>query len=270
MTDMSESAINFRVADQIARIELNQPETRNAITDLETIEAVESACRTVNEDMTINVMVITGADPAFSSGGNIKDMQAKSGMFAGPPAAIMENYRRYVQRIPLAVCNVAVPTIAAVNGPAMGAGCDLTLMCDMRIASERARFGETFLNVGLIPGDGGAYFLPRVVGMARACEMTFTGKIVDAQEALNIGLVNQVVPHEDLMAETLKLAASIAAKPGPALRMAKRLLYQGRDTSLQQLLDQSAACQALCHHTDDHAEALTAIFEKRPPRFTGN
>ena len=223
----------------------------------------------VNKDMSINVLIITAKDPAFSAGGNVKAMLAKKGMFGGTPARLMENYRKNIQRIPLAVHEVAVPTIAAVNGPAIGAGCDLALMCDMRIASERARFGETFLSVGLIPGDGGAYFLPRAVGMARACEMTFTGEVIDAQKASDIGLINYMVAHDQLMNAALELAGKIAAKPPEALRMAKRLLYAGQTTSLRQLLDHSAACQALCHHTDDHMEALSAMFEKRDPEFKG-
>jgi enoyl-CoA hydratase/carnithine racemase len=266
---MEFSEILYEKRDNITILTLNRPDIRNAISSREIIEEIETACRFVNEDMTIKVMIITGADPSFSAGGNVKDMAAKKGMFGGTPAQLMENYRKNIQRIPLAVFDVAVPTIAAVNGPAIGAGCDLALMCDMRIASEKARFGETFLSVGLIPGDGGAYFLPRAVGMARACEMTFTGEIIDAQKALDIGLVNDVVPHAKLMEKALGLALKIASKPAEALRMAKRLLYMGQDTTLRQLLEQSAAYQSLCHHTEDHMEALAAMFEKRKPEFKG-
>ncbi len=261
--------ITFQVTDGIAVLTLNRPDTRNAITGAEMIAEVEAACKVVNDDVNIRVLVITAADPAFSSGGNVKDMAAKAGMFAGTPAQVMENYRKNVQRIPLAVHGVAAPTIAAVNGPAIGAGCDLALMCDMRIASEKARFGETFLNVGLIPGDGGAFFLPRIVGMARACELTFTGAVIDAETALKMGLVNDMAPHDQLLDRTLALAGKIAAKPPEALRMAKRLLYAGQEATLRQLLEQSAAYQALCHHTEDHAEALSAMFEKRTPEFKG-
>lgn len=266
---MAFKEIHFEVTDGIAVLTLNRPDTRNAISGPEIIAEIERACERVNGDTRIRVMIVTGADPAFSSGGNIKDMAEKKGMFAGRPAQIMENYRKNIQRIPLAVHAVAAPTIAAVNGPAIGAGCDLALMCDMRVASENARFGETFLNVGLIPGDGGAYFLPRVVGMAKACELTFTGNVIDAGEAERIGLVNRVVPHEKLMEGALRLAEQIAAKPPEALRMAKRLLYAGQTARLKDLLDQSAAYQALCHSSDDHQEALAAIFEDRLPEFTG-
>ncbi len=261
--------IIFEKNDRIATLTLNRPEIRNAISSLEIIEEIETACRIVNNDMSINVLIVTAKDPAFSAGGNVKDMAAKKGMFSGTPARLMENYRKNIQRIPLAVHEVEVPTIAAVNGPAIGAGCDLALMCDMRIASERAKFGETFLSVGIIPGDGGAYFLPRVVGMARACEMTFTGEVIDAQKASDIGLVNDMVAHDQLMESAFTLAEKIASKPPQALRMAKRLLYAGQSSTLRQLLDQSAACQALCHHTDDHMEALSAMFEKRQPVFKG-
>jgi enoyl-CoA hydratase/carnithine racemase len=261
--------ILFETNNRIATLTLNRPEIRNAISSLDIIEEIEAVCQMVNNDMSINVLIITAKDPAFSAGGNIKDMAAKKGMFSGTPSRLMENYRKNIQRIPLAVHEVAVPTIAAVNGPAIGAGCDLAMMCDMRIASERAKFGETFLSVGLIPGDGGAYFLPRVVGMAHACEMTFTGEVIDAQKASDIGLVNHMVEHDQLSKAAFELAKKIAAKPPEALRIAKRLLYAGQTMTLRQLLDQSAACQALCHHTEDHMEALSAIFEKRDPVFNG-
>ena len=266
---MTYTQIRFDVHDGIAVVTINRPDIRNAITGRDMIEEIEDACTRVNADLDIRVMIITAVDPAFSAGGNVKDMAKKEGMFAGTPAQLMENYRDNVQRIPLAVHDIAVPTIAAVNGPAIGAGCDLALMCDMRIASEKAKFGETFLTVGLIPGDGGAYFLPRIVGMARACEMTFTGDLIDAQKAHAIGLVNDVAIHDQLMDKTLALAKRIASKPPEALRMAKRLLYMGQSLTLRQLLEQSAAYQALCHHTEDHMEALSAMFEKREPSFKG-
>ncbi len=266
---MNFTEIRYEASGGIATLTLNRPDIRNAITGEAVIAEVEAVCAMVNADLSIKVLIITGADPAFSSGGNIKDMAAKKGMFGGSPARLMENYRKNIQQIPLAVHGVEIPTIAAVNGPAIGAGCDLALMCDMRVASEKARFGETFLTVGLIPGDGGAYFLPRAVGMARACEMTFTGEIISARRALEIGLVNDVAPHEQLMEESLKLARKIALMPPEALRMAKRLLYAGQEIGLKHLLDQSAACQALCHNTEDHLEALDAIFDKRTPEFKG-
>jgi enoyl-CoA hydratase/carnithine racemase len=261
--------ILFEVENGVALMTLNQPETRNVITGAETIAEVEEVCKMVNKDMGIKVLIITGADPAFSSGGNVKEMANKEGMFQGSPAQLMEGYRNNVQRIPLAVHGVEVPTIAAVNGAAIGAGCDLALMCDMRVASKKAKFGETFLNVGIIPGDGGAYFLPRAVGMAKACEITFTGDIIDGESAFAMGMVNYVVEHEELLPRTRVLAEKIAGKPPAALRMSKRLLYMGQYLTLPHLLEQSAAYQALCHHTEDHMEALNAMFEKRKPTYSG-
>ncbi len=266
---MDYKTILFEIDDSVAVLTLNLPEVRNAITGADIIGEVESVCKIVNEDINIKVLIITATDPAFSSGGNIKDMKAKKGMFGGTPGQIMENYRRNIQRIPLAIHSIEIPTIAAVNGPAIGAGCDLTLMCDLRVASKKAKFGETFLNVGLIPGDGGAYFLPRVIGMAKACELTFTGDVIDADSALEMGMVNYVTDHEDLMKKAGELANKIASKPPQALRMAKRLLYMGQRSSLPDLLEPSAAYQALCHFTEDHEEALDAMFEKRKPKFIG-
>ena len=142
----------------IATMTLNRPDIRNAITGERIIAEIEQACKKINEDMGIKVLIITGADPAFSSGGNVKDMAAKKGIFQGTPAQVMENCRRSIAKIPLAIHGVEIPTIAAINGPAIGAGLDLALMCDMRIASKKAEFGETFINLGLVPGDGGCLF----------------------------------------------------------------------------------------------------------------
>jgi enoyl-CoA hydratase/carnithine racemase len=261
--------ILFEIRDGVATLTLNRPESRNVITSAEMVAEIEDAMARVNADMSVLALIITGADPAFSAGGNVKDMAQKTGMFAGTPAEIEANYKKYVQRIPLAVSRVEIPTIAAVNGPAIGAGCDLALMCDIRVASEKARFGETFLSVGLIPGDGGAWFLPRVVGMARACELTFTADVIDGRTALEMGMINYLVPHDQLLAKANEIAVKIAGKPPGALRMAKKLLYMGQQVSLQELLDLSAAFQARCHHTEDHLEALTAMFEKRPPKYKG-
>lgn len=266
---MEFNEIIFTIENRIATITLNRPEIRNAMTSEAMIDELETACGIVNEDRNVNALILTATDPAFSAGGNIKDMATKSGMFAGRPTELMVNYRKYVQRIPLFFQKIEVPVIAAVNGPAIGAGFDMTMMCDIRIASEKAKFGETFLNVGLIPGDGGAWFLPRAVGMAKACELTFTGDIIDAAEALKINLVSYVVEHGELMNTAMALAEKIASKPPEALRMAKRLLYMGQRLSMPDLLEQSASLQALCHHTDDHIEALNAMTEKRKPTFVG-
>jgi enoyl-CoA hydratase/carnithine racemase len=168
----------------------------------------------------------------------------------------------------MAVYNLEVPAIAAVNGPAIGAGCDLTTMCDIRIASEKAVFAESFVKVGLIPGDGGAWLLPRVVGKSMAAEMSFTGRTLDAQEALKVGLVSRVVPHDDLLTQARTLANQIAANPGGALRMAKKLLREGERLDFAPLLEMSASLQALAHKTPQHVEAVNAFVEKRAPDFS--
>ena len=162
-----------------------------------------------------------------------------------------------------------VPLIAAVNGPAMGLGCDIAGLGDIRIASDRASFGVPFMKLGIIPGDGGSWLLPRNVGYVRAAEMLFTARSIDAETADQWGLVNRVVPHETLMDEAMTTAAQIAAQPPQALRMAKSLLRQGRDMNFDQMLELSAAMQALAHLTEDHIEGVTAVLEKRAGEFSG-
>lgn len=256
------------VDDSVAILTMNRPEVRNAI-DEDMIEGFERAVQKINQDPAIKVVILTGAGPAFCAGGNVKDMQTRSSIFAGTPAQLRDNYQRHIQRIPLALQALKVPSIAAVNGPAYGAGCDISLMCDMRIASESATFAESFVKLGLIPGDGGAWFLPRAVGRARAAEMSFTGDPIDARTAVEWGLVNRMVPADELLPEALTLARRIARNPASALRMSKQLLKESERQSLASLLEMSAAMQALAHYTQDHQEAVAAFLEKREPRFTG-
>ncbi len=259
---MQFSQVLFETSGPIAVLTLNRPDLRNALTDMEMIDEIESVCRAVQQDEAVSVLILTGAGTAFSAGGNVKDMLNKDKMFAGDPARIRGNYRRGIQRIPLALQRLDVPTIAAVNGPAIGAGCDLACMCDIRIAAENARFGETFVSVGLIPGDGGAFFLPRVLGFSKACELAFTARVIDAQEALRIGLVSEVTPPERLMERALELAREIARQPGRILRLCKRLFQLAQGRSLEEVLELSAAYQALCHHTEEHDEALRRMLNK--------
>lgn len=197
------------------------------------------------------------------AGGNVKDFRDKRGLAAGSGMDVRDNYRRGIQRIPLAFHRLDVPTIAAVNGPAIGAGCDLACMADIRIASEKASFAESFVKLGLIPGDGGAWLLQRVVGYARAAEMSFTGELVDAQAALAMGLVSRVVPHAALLAEANALAERIAANPGQALRMTKRLMREAQTSRLDSILELSAAYQALTHGSAEHDGAVAAFLDGR-------
>lgn len=249
---------------------LNRPEERNPISSADVVEALAGCVDRVNTDAGVRAVVLTGAGSAFSAGGNVKHMAERSGMFGGTPHEQREGYRYGIQQIPLAMYRCDVPVVAAVNGPAVGAGCDLALMCDLRIASERAFFAESFVKLGIIPGDGGAWFLPRLVGPARAAEMALTGDRVDAATALEWGLVSQVVPPEELLPAAHALAGRVAVNPPHAVRMAKKLLRESQQQSLAGLLELSAAMQALAHHTADHHEAVTAFVEKRPPEFTGS
>ena len=186
-----------------------------------------------------------------------------------PGMEIRQDYRRGIQQLPLALFNLEVPVIAAVNGAAIGAGLDLACMCDIRIASELAKFAESFVKLGIIPGDGGAWLLPRIIGLSRAAELTFTGQMIDAQQALEWNLVSRVVPHGELLTVAQGLARSIAANPPHAVRLAKRLLREGMHCRLDTLLEMSAAYQALSHQTADHREAVAAFIEKRSPSFNG-
>lgn len=253
----------------VVTLTFNMPETRNALTDHDLAESFVAACKRIQRDLSVRAVIITGAGTAFSSGGNIKHMQEKTGSFGGDALQVRDGYRKGIQSLALALYNLEVPTIAAVNGPAYGAGCDTAFACDMRIASEQAVFAENFVKVGLISGDGGSWLLPRAIGLSRACEMTFTGEPVNAHTALEWGIVSRVVPVGDLMTEARTLADRIAQNPPQALRLAKRLIREGQTVRFDTLLELAAAFQGACHQTEDHDEAVNAILEKRPPKFTG-
>ena len=247
-------------------VTMNQPETRNALTGNTAVDEFVQLCDVIRKDTSVKAVVLTATGTIFSSGGNVKDMQR---FFddALTPDMIREEYRNGIQRIPKALYNLDVPVICAINGPAIGAGLDLTCMCDIRIAADTATFAESFVRVGIVPGDGGAWLLPRAVGMAKAAEMAFTGEPITAQEALACGLVSRVVSSEELLPTAKALAAKIAANPGAVMRMTKRLLREGEHASLESLLELSAGYQALAHKTADHREAVTAFVEKRKPVF---
>jgi len=252
----------------VATITINRPETRNAISDDDVIDALVAAVQEVDSDPGLRVAIVTGTGSSFSSGGNLKKM-IEDGMSHMPPPQTRQSYKRGIQRIPLAFEAVEIPLIAAVNGPAIGAGCDLACMCDIRIAGESARFAESFVKVGIVPGDGGAFLLQRVVGYARAAEMALTGDQLNASEALAFGLVSRVVPDAKLLATARDIADRIAANPPIAVRMTKRLLREAQHSRLESVLDYSAALQAIAHTTHDHAEAVVAFAARRAPRFSG-
>jgi len=267
---MSDPYVLYEVRGRIALLTLNRPDTRNAIGEhsdcAELVEAVERA----GADPAVSVLVLTGAGSAFSAGGNLKGMRDRNGI--GPlatPADTRDNYRRGVQKIALAFANLEIASIAAVNGHAVGLGCDIACLCDMRVASDAAKFAASFVKMGIVPGDGGAWILPRTIGYANAAEMILTGDTYTAAEAKGMGLVNKVVPADQVLEEALRLADRVAANPPRAVRLAKRLLREGQHSRLPDVLELSAAFQALAHETADHKEAVNAFLDKRPPVFTG-
>ncbi|MBY0238523.1 MAG: crotonase/enoyl-CoA hydratase family protein [Burkholderiaceae bacterium] len=253
----------------VLTVRMDRAESRNALTEPLQMQEFVDLCLQIKRDRSVKVVVLTGNGSAFCAGGNVKDMRERGGIFAGSPYEVRESYRNGIQTIPLALYELDVPVIAAVNGPAIGAGLDLACMCDIRLASDNALFAESFVRLGIVPGDGGAWLLPRIIGMPRASLMAFTGDTIDAAKALAWDLVTDVVPAEQLEAEAQALAQRIATNPAHALRLTKRLLREGQHMRLDSLLELSAAFQALAHHTEDHHEAVNAFLAKRPPNYSG-
>lgn len=267
---MSRADVCYDQDGRVVVITIDRPDARNAIGTRAQCDELAAAFEIANADPGVSCVILTGAGSAFSAGGDLRAMQARSGIARlDSPAATRANYSRGVQKVIRTMWALEVPAIAAVNGPAIGLGCDLACLCDIRIAGASARFASSFINLGLIPGDGGAWILPRRVGHSKAAEMIFTGETLDADEALACGLVSRVVADDELLAQARALAERIAAKPAQALRLSKRLLQEAQHSRLSEILELSAAYQALAHETEDHAEALAAYFEKRPPQFKG-
>ena len=263
------SLLTLEKRGHVAILTLNRPDSMNALGAPGDGDQVQAVCEQVNADREIRCVVLTGAGRAFSAGGDVKAMKAREGAFGGSGVTIRDGYRGNIHKVVRSIYGLEVPSIAAVNGAAIGLGCDVACMTDIRIAADTARFGVTFLKLGLIPGDGGAWLLPRTIGMSRACELLFTGDVIDAATALAWGLVSRVTPAADLMTEALALAEKIAAQPPHALRLAKTLLKQGQTTSYDTLMEMSAAAQAISHLTEDHMEGVDSILEKRPAVFSG-
>lgn len=257
------------IQDGIATITLNLPETRNPISAQETVDVLVHALETMNRTPDVRVAILTGAGKAFSSGGDLKSIGQPGGLGGGDPVRTPAQYAQNIQRVPLAFQALEVPVIAAINGPAIGAGCDLACMADIRIAAESASFAESFVKLGLIPGDGGAWLLPRIVGYSKACEMAFTGDRITAQEALACGLVSQVVPDDALMPAAMALAGRIATNSNDAVRMSKRLMMRGRELRLAEILELSGTMQALAHTTTEHKE-IVAGFAARQREKAGS
>lgn len=249
-------------AGGVATWTLNLPEKRNPISGAAMLERLLTLLEEAHQDPSLRAVVLTGAGSAFSSGGDVTEMTARTGMFAAPPMELRRHYEEGIQALVVALFHSEVPIVAAVNGPAVGAGLDLALLCDIRVASTRAVFAESFVRIGLVPGDGGAWLLPRAVGASRAAHMALTGDRIDARTALDWGIVTRVEEPEDLMSSALEVAERLAANPRTAVRLTKRLLRRGQTHSLADSLDLAASLQALAHQDDEHVAAVAALADR--------
>ena len=263
---MTYECLLYEVKDGIATLTLNRPERLNALGGTLRQDLHDAVTR-AGADPEVRVMVVTGAGKGFCSGGDVKAMgEAKAGQRERP---LLEKIAPGRDRTLLAMREAPQPIIAAVNGAAAGAGMNLALGCDLRIASTAAKFTQAFVKRGLHPDWGGTYFLPRVVGMAKACEMIFTGEVIDATEALRLGIVSRVVAPEELLPTAYEVARRIAAGPPVAIRLAKRSLYANEDLDLRGALQMETMAQNICFETEDATEGIRAFGEKRAPIFKG-
>ncbi len=261
---MDQEHVLYEVKENIAFITLNRPEVKNAFSP-EMIRLWQEYLEAAKADAAVRVIIVTGKGDPFCSGGDIKDM-AEGKLRSWDMKRFLWDG---VHRIVLTLEDLDKPVIAAINGAAMGAGLDMALMCDLRVVSDKAKHAESYIGMGLVPGDGGAYFLPRLVHSSKALELLLTGDVLSAEDALRLGIVNKVVPHEHLLEETVKLARKITAKPPLAVRMMKRAVYQAQTSSLRTHLDYISSQLSLLSETEDHIEAAKAFLEKRKPHFIG-
>ena len=259
-------SVLYEEKNNICLITLNREDTRNALTP-DVINELVNILENVDKNQNISCAILTGAGKSFSSGGNlheINEMTSKEKMSQRE----IENWYRYgIQKIPSTFNKIDVPVIAAVNGHAIGAGNDLCTMCDIRIGSEEAKFSESFLRIGIIPGDGGSWFLPKIIGLSRAAEMILTCDVLNAEKALEWGLISQIVPQEKLLDTAMELAKKIVNNPPEAIRRAKRLLRLSQNINLNTALEMAASQQSLLQMTNDHKEAIQALIERRKPEY---
>jgi enoyl-CoA hydratase/carnithine racemase len=259
----------LELQNRVATLTFQRDDVRNALTGTHLGEDIARTVKWANHSPEVSVLILTGAGKAFSAGGNVKEMQERKGLFSGSALEIQDKYRRSIQQISLAVHKAEIPVIAAVNGPAIGAGMDLACMCDFRIGSRHARLGQTFINLGIIPGAGGVWFLQRSIGYQKTAELALSGRLIEAEEALQMGIFLEIVEPEVLSSRAMEFAAQFAKKPPLTLRLIKRLLKQSERQNLEDYLDFCACFQGMSHHTEDHLEAMAAFFEKKPPRYQG-
>jgi enoyl-CoA hydratase/carnithine racemase len=256
--------LEYSHEDGVATILLNRPERRNAFTG-EMIDSWAGALRDAAADPAVRVVVLRGAGAAFCSGVDLDTI----GDQGADPLKWKNFLHDRVQQVPRAVAALDKPLIASIGGPAVGAGMDMALMCDMRLAAESATFCESYIRVGMVPGAGGCWFLPRLVGMAKAMELFLTAEFVDAQEALRIGLVNRVVGDDELLERTYAVAGRIAAGPPITTRLLKRMLHQSAQSDLETALELASSHMGVARSTEDAAESLSAFRERREPEYRG-
>ncbi|NCU18725.1 enoyl-CoA hydratase/isomerase family protein [Pallidibacillus pasinlerensis] len=262
----------FSVEDSIARITLNRPERMNAFSE-EMINKWIEALETVRDSDEIRAVIVSGNGRGFCAGGDIKEMAKGNGFFkseediSSTGLARKNSLWKKIQRVPLLLEEIDKPVIVKVHGFAFGAGLDMALMCDIRIVAESTKLSESYVNVGIVPGDGGAYFLPRLVGVDRALDMLWTGRVLTAKEAKEIGLVTFVVPDEELEAFTEDYVQKLVRGPQQAIRMIKRAVYQNQNMDLRSSLDMISSFMAIVTELDDYKRGVQAVVEKRKPEF---
>lgn len=244
----------------VRTLTLNRPDQRNAYSE-SLKDAVIAALADATKDVSVRVVIVTGAGSAFCAGGDVKEMVERTGMFAGDPPQLRDAYNAGLQALTRAFQTFEKPVVAAINGAAIGAGLGLALNCDIRIASDTAKMGATFAKVGLIPGDGSGYLLARIVGFARAVELVLTARVIDADRALQIGLVHEVVPRDQVLNRAYEVAQEIAALPPTAVRLAKSHLYRTAHHDIDTSLHMAAAFQALVQSTDEHMNAAQTVLD---------
>ncbi len=267
----TEPELLYDVQRHVATIRLNRPEKMNAFS-AHMLDLWLDAILSAHNDDGVRVVVVTGTGRAFCAGADVSSSGAGNDLFGGDGNAAVagrNGLRNSVQRVPRALLNLEKPYIASVNGAAVGAGMDMASMADIRIASDRAKFGTAYVKMGLVPGDGGAYYLPRIVGMSKALELLWTGRIISADEALDIGYVSRVVPHDDLADATTAFAEELANGPAIAIQLIKRLAYRSQSVGAHEALEMAEHAMVIARSTEDSKEGPRAFAEKREPKFEG-